>query len=109
MAKTIDTNDRITAEIGKVYLTMEKFNGKTLIEFSTNCVDPELNGLCDFAMDEYGVALEPDRMFGDCTGWVAEEIEPNVFDAIRKWIADHTDWKFTRDVNDSGLIEEVEG
>ena len=99
-------NDCMTAEIGKIYLTMRKENGKCTIEFYTDCVDSYLNDLCDYCADNHGVALAPEEMmFIGCGGDSIEEVDQEQFDAIRKYIANNTNLKFTRDVDDSDLIE----
>ena len=98
-------NDSMTAEIGKIYLTMKKENGNCSIEFSTDCVDPDLNHLCGYCADNHDVMLAPEEMFTCCLGYSIAEIDQDQFDAIRKYIANYTNWKFKRDVDDSDLIE----
>ena len=97
--------DEIKAEIGKVFMIMRKrSNGECQIEFCTDCVDPDLNCLQDFANNEHHVEFEPELMFIECLGSSTTRVAPTVYDAVRRWVADNTDWRFVRMVDDRNLI-----
>ena len=71
-------NIKLTAEIGKVWLSMRMVDGRCEIELSTDCVDPFLNAL----LDNCGVDLEPERMFSNCLGDVTTEVDTQTFRAV---------------------------
>lgn len=102
---TTNNNVEMTAEIGKVYLTLKRIDGKCLVEISTDCVDPNLTDMADMLQDNHGVQLDMDGIFDYGGGFSETEVAPEVHEAIRRFAANNTNWKFHVDVDDSDLWE----
>lgn len=92
-AKKNNTNPYMVADIGKMWLQMERNTpdkGGCLIKIGIDGIDPELKRLRDFADNEHGVDIDMDELMD--LGYCEASVEPKVFDAIRKWIEQNTNW-----------------
>lgn len=100
-----DGDDRITAEIGKVYLHLVREHGLCSIELVCGGVAGTIIDLADYCQDNHGVDIEPERIITDCDCESVTVVEPDVLDAVRRWCANNG-IQFTREVDDSELFDD---
>ena len=85
----MNNNRELIAEIGRVWLSMSKVDGRYSITLSTDCVDPFLNSLDDYLKEKFDVDLEPEYLFTGSLGFSPTEVDAKAFRAALKFAKDN--------------------